>query len=209
VFKIGLFIVFEGPDGSGKSTAAQGVYEYYLDRNESIIHTREPGGTQIGEGIRDLLLDPEHKKMNPRAEALLYAASRAQHVEETIRPELEAGGIVLCERYVFSSLVYQGMVRGLGIKEVKAINDFATAGLKPDLTLYFDPGKTLGLHRIVDRPLDRLEQEGEEFNHSVQESYRKLAQNLSGELTIIDATDSIEEVKMACIKQIENIRGER
>ncbi len=209
MFKIGLFIVFEGPDGSGKSTAAQGVYEYYLGRNESIIHTREPGGTQIGEGIREILLNPEHEKMNSRAEALLYAASRAQHVEETIRPELEAGGIVLCERYVFSSLVYQGMVRGLGVDKIKSINNFATAGLKPDLTLYFDPGDTMSLHRITDRPLDRLEKEGEHFIQSVQDSYQRLARELSGELTIIDATGSIEEVKMACIKQIENIRGER
>lgn len=209
MFKIGLFIVFEGPDGSGKSTAAQGVYEYYLDKNESIIHTREPGGTHIGEDIRELLLDPENRKMNPRAEALLYAASRAQHVEETIRPELEAGGIVLCERYVFSSLVYQGMVRGLGVDEVRAINDFATGGLRPDLTLYLDPGQTMGLHRIVDRPLDRIEQEGEAFSHLVQESYKKLAQDLSGQLTMIDATGTIEEVMRACIEKIEILRGER
>lgn len=144
--------------------------------------------------------------MDYRTEALLYAASRAQHVEEKIIPALDRDYIVLCERYVFSSLIYQGLVRGLGVKEVQEINDFATAGLKPDLTLYFDPGNKSSLHRIVDRPLDRIEQEGLDFSLSVQESYEALSRLKEDEITRIDATQSIEVVISDCLEKIERKR---
>lgn len=201
----GRFIVLEGPDGSGKTTVARSIVDHYKKRGRDIIHTREPGGTDIGEKIRNLVLDPENKKMNPRTEALLYAASRAQHVEEKIRPALEKGVLVLCERYVFSSLVYQGMSRELGIDNIQKINDFATLELEPDLVLYLDPKDDLSRDRIVDRNLDRLEME-DEFTKSVQFNYRILAREKQESLIFIDASKNAEEVFHQCLEEIEKER---
>ena len=133
----GIFITFEGPDGSGKSTISNLVYENLKDKYE-IVKTREPGGTEISEKIRDLILDVNNSSMTDRTEALLYAASRAQHVEEKIIPAINSGKVVICERFVLSSIAYQGYGRGLGEKDIRMINDFATSGLKPDLTFLFD-----------------------------------------------------------------------
>lgn len=181
---MGIFVVFEGPDGSGKSTACQAVFDHFQAQGLRVLHTREPGGTGIGEDVRSILLDPKNKAMDPRTEALLYAASRAQHVEEVILPFLREGGLVLCERYVFSSLVYQGLARGLGLGPVGAINDFAIQGLEPDLTLYLDPGEGSSFHRIMDRDLDRLEGEGEAFNQAVRDHYTELAKRLKDQLSL-------------------------
>ncbi|MDO5037314.1 MAG: dTMP kinase [Tissierellia bacterium] len=206
---MGIFVVFEGPDGSGKSTACQAVYDHYRAQGLRVLHSREPGGTPIGEMIRQILLDPKNKAMGLRTEALLYAASRAQHVEEKIRPFLEEGGLVLSERYVFSSLVYQGMARGLGLEGVQAINDFAIQGVKADLTLYLDPGEASSFHRILDRDLDRLELEGEDFNQGVRAHYMVLAQQKRNEMTFIDATLPKDQVAQACIDAIEEKRREK
>ncbi len=141
----GIFITLEGPDGSGKSTIMKMVADHLRKKNLDILWTREPGGTPIGERIRDIILDDNNQDMAFETEALLYAASRGQHVHEKILPALEKGQIVLCERFILSSLAYQGVGRGLGIERVKAINDFAIKGLRPDLTLFFhvDPATTL------------------------------------------------------------------
>src|SRR5690606_28797625 len=134
----GIFIVLEGPDGSGKSTMAKKIGKYFSDKGREVEFTREPGGTKISEKIRDLILDNNNTEMNYRTEALLYAAARAQLVNEKIIPWLEQGKIVISERFVYSSLVYQGIGRGLGIDEIKNINKFATANIVPDLVLLLD-----------------------------------------------------------------------
>src|SRR5699024_11009411 len=137
----GIFITLEGPDGSGKSTISRNIANYLSEENIDFITTREPGGTKIGEDIRDIILDSNNKKMCPETEALLYAASRGQHVQEKILPSLNKGKVILCERYLFSSLAYQGVGRNLGIEEVKKINDFAIKNVYPDLVNCLDVDK--------------------------------------------------------------------
>lgn len=201
----GKFIVIEGPDGSGKTTVTKSLLEHYEKLGIKIIHTREPGGTQIGERIRELLLDPIFQEMDPKAEALLYAASRAQHVEEKIRPAIEEGYLVLCERYIFSSLVYQGLSRELGVDNILKINNFATLDFEPDMVIYLDPKDQMTRDRITDRPLDRLEQE-EDFGRKVQTNYRILANKMKDSLFIIDASKSPQEVFASCLEEIEKER---
>lgn len=192
-----LFITFEGPDGSGKSTLIAKVSKYLSEKNMDFIETREPGGTYISENIRDLLLDKENKAMSYRAEALLYAASRAQHVDELIRPSLDAGKIVLSDRFVLSSLAYQGAGRALGIDKVQEINDFATGGLKPDIIFFLkiDPETTLDRKRKLDT-VDRLEMESVNFHEKVYKGYLDILDRFKDDenLHIIDATQGVEEV---------------
>ncbi|MDQ0508337.1 Thymidylate kinase [Aedoeadaptatus ivorii] len=204
----GIFVVIEGPDGSGKSTVARGIESYYRLRGVDVISTREPGGTAISEEIRDILLSPENKEMHPRTEALLYAASRAQHVEERIIPALEAGQLVICERFVFSSLVYQGLCRQLGLSAIEAINEFATAGLSADITIYLDSAEHSSLSRIGDRKADRLESD-EGILGSVEENYRILSRKWDDRLVRIDAFLPQEEVLARCIESIEKERNQR
>jgi len=147
----GYFITLEGPDGSGKSTITKLLTSYLKDAGYDVVTTREPGGTQISEKIRKIILDNDNTKMSYIAEALLYAASRAQHVHEKILPALKDGSIVICERFVHSSLVYQGIGRGLGIEKIKEINDFAIQGLTPDITLFFDVDPERALDRKTQR----------------------------------------------------------
>ncbi|MDD7363158.1 MAG: dTMP kinase [Peptoniphilus sp.] len=198
----GVFIVIEGPDGSGKSTMSEGIAKHYLSKGVDVLHTREPGGTKISEKIRTLLLSKDNREMHPRTEALLYAASRAQHVEEVILPALNAGKMVVCERFVFSSLVYQGLCRKLGIVPVEAINDFATGGLSADVTLYLDSAELSSLARISDREADRLESD-EKIRASVEENYRILANNRADQLIRIDASKEKDVVLEHCIEAIE------
>lgn len=206
----GIFITLEGPDGSGKSTIMNLLKDYFHEKNIDIISTREPGGTEIGEEIRQIILDNKHKNMLAETEALLYAASRGQHVHEKILPALELGKIVLCERFILSSLAYQGVGRGLGIEEVKMINDFAIKGIRPDLTLFFhvDPVVTLNRKTNV-KGGDRLEQEGYEFHREVYQGYMKLLKMYPENTQIIDATQSIKEVFSQSIYHIENILKEK
>lgn len=204
----GIFVVIEGPDGSGKSTVARGIESYYRLRGVDVISTREPGGAAISEEIRDILLSPENKEMHPRTEALLYAASRAQHVEERIIPALEAGQLVICERFVFSSLVYQGLCRQLGLSAIEAINEFATAGLSADITIYLDSAEHSSLSRIGDRKADRLESD-EGILGSVEENYRILSRKWDDRLVRIDAFLPQEEVLARCIESIEKERNQR
>lgn len=201
----GKFIVLEGPDGSGKTTVTQALLEHYKKQGVKILHTREPGGTVIGEEIRDLLLDPKNKTMDPRTEALLYAASRAQHVEEKIKPAIDQGYLVICERYIFSSLVYQGLSRELGVDNILKINEFATQDFEPDLVIYLDLHNFDTRDRITERPLDRLERE-EAFIDRVQSNYRILAREMEDSLAMVDASLSPDQVFAQCLEKIEEER---
>ena len=167
----GMFITIEGPDGAGKSTVLKKLVER-LDKAiiPKIITTREPGGILISEKIRHIILDPKRTEMDDRTEALLYASARRQHLVEKVNTALEQGALVLCDRFVDSSLAYQGEARGIGMKEIKEINDFATNGQEPDLTLYLDIEPELGLKRIQRRKeLDRLDQETLAFHYKVRD----------------------------------------
>ena len=195
-----MFITFEGPDGSGKSTIIQKVYDYLIENNYDVIKTREPGGSPIAEKIRNLILDTENTEMGYRTEALLYAASRAQHVEETILPALNENKIVLCDRFLISSLAYQGVGRNLGIENVRKINEFAINGVFPDFVLFFDvdPITTLKRKSSLDTA-DRIEKEGNNFHERVYNGYKEIL-NSEKNIEIIDATQSVEDVFNQCIK---------
>ncbi|MCI6001466.1 MAG: dTMP kinase [Finegoldia magna] len=195
-----MFITFEGPDGSGKSTIIQKVYDYLIENNYDVIKTREPGGSPIAEKIRNLILDTENTEMGYRTEALLYAASRAQHVEETILPALNENKIVLCDRFLISSLAYQGVGRDLGIENVRKINEFGINEVFPDFVLFFDvdPITTLKRKSSLDTA-DRLEKEGNNFHERVYNGYKEIL-NSEKNIEIIDATQSVEDVFSQCIK---------
>jgi dTMP kinase len=171
--KRGGFIVLEGPDKCGKSTQARKLVERLKSLKIGVVHTREPGGTSFAEEIRRILLDPEHR-VEPLAELLLYEAARAQHTEETLRPALRAGKLVVCERYTLSTLVYQGFARGLDLGAVRKANRLATGGLLPDLTIVFDIPDRAFTERDATRRPDRLEREPGSFRRRVRLGYRRL-----------------------------------
>lgn len=190
----GLFIVIEGPDGSGKSTMAKKIGEYFSANGRQIEFTREPGGTNISEKIRELILDNNNTEMDYKTEALLYAAARAQLVSQKIIPWLAAGKIVISERYVYSSLVYQGIGRKLGVDEIKRINDFGTSGLEPDMVLFFDidPQKALERKLNLDGG-DRIENENLSFHQCVYFGYKEIVKNYPNIITI-NAERTAEEI---------------
>lgn len=191
----GLFIVMEGPDGSGKTTQINLLKEYLEEAGYECLITREPGGTVIGEEVRQLILNPEHKEMSPVTEMLLYAASRAQLVHEVIGPALEEGKIVISDRFVDSSIVYQGIARKLGISTVSAVNAPGIDIYRPDGIFFIDLSEAEGLRRKKEQKnLDRMEQEGIDFHHMVSEGYRKV---LSGrpEVMKIDGGRSIDTIQ--------------
>ena len=191
----GLFIVMEGPDGSGKTTQINLLKEYLEEAGYECLITREPGGTVIGEEVRQLILNPEHKEMSPVTEMLLYAASRAQLVHEVIGPALEEGKIVISDRFVDSSIVYQGIARKLGISTVSAVNAPGIGIYRPDGIFFMDVSEAEGLRRKKEQKnLDRMEQEGIDFHHMVSEGYRKV---LSGrpEVMKIDGGRSIDTIQ--------------
>ena len=190
----GFFITFEGPDGCGKSTQIRKLAEYCESLGYTVKLTREPGGSAISEKIRQILLDPENREMCGVAEALLYAAARAQHVEQTIRPAVEAGQIVLCDRFMDSSIAYQAYGRGLG-DDVRIINEFAVQGMQPDLTFFLDIDPAKGLARAASHSKpDRLEQEKLEFHQRVHDGYLALKEIYSSRYVCIDAEQSIEDI---------------
>ena len=191
----GLFIVMEGPDGSGKTTQINLLKEYLEEAGYECLITREPGGTVIGEEVRQLILNPEHKEMSPVTEMLLYAASRAQLVHEVIGPALEEGKIVISDRFVDSSIVYQGIARKLGISTVSAVNAPGIGIYRADGIFFIDLSEAEGLRRKKEQKnLDRMEQEGIDFHHMVSEGYRKV---LSGrpEVMKIDGGRSIDTIQ--------------
>lgn len=169
----GRFVVLEGPDGSGKSTQARALVEWLSNRGIPPLHVRDPGGTRIGERIRAILLDPEHRELAPAAEAMLFMASRAQLVAERIRPALGAGTIVVCERWLPSTICYQGYAGGLSTDEIWRVGRVATGGLDPDLTIVLDVTPETGLGRVGDTP-DLLESRSLEFHRKVRDGYHAL-----------------------------------
>jgi len=195
----GMFITVEGPDGAGKTNLIKRLVKAIeAEDTRPLVVTREPGGSQIAEEIREILLTPRHMNMDPRTEALLLAAGRRQHVVEKIRPALERGDNVLSDRFVDSSIVYQGQARGIGIDVVKEINSFAVEGLKPDLTIYLDVDAEVGLNRIKhkdsNRSQDRLELEKVAFHDEVRKGYHTLIEEEPERFVVIDASQSEEDV---------------
>lgn len=202
----GLFITLEGPDGSGKSTIIKLIGDYLSHKGIDFIMTREPGGTSIGEDIRHIILDNNNTDMGGETEALLYAASRAQHVHEKIIPALDEGKLVLSDRFVLSSLAYQGVGRNLGIENVKKINDFALGGLYPDLILFFHIDPEITLKRKTNGSGgDRLEKEGTDFHNRVYNGYMDLLNLYPENIKLIDASQSKEEVLKCSIEKIEEL----
>ena len=202
----GYLITFEGPDGAGKTTVINELIKQLpKEIQKKTIITREPGGSKISENIRTIILDPANKEMDDRTEALLYAAQRSQHVSEVIRPALEAGKIVLSDRFIDSSLAYQGVGRNLGVEAVKQINDFGTGGLEPDLTIFLDLDPATGLARIEKERAgqeDRLEQEKLAFHQKVYAGYTDLLKRYPDRIKKVDANLPIEEVAANSVKII-------
>lgn len=200
----GLFISMEGPDGAGKSTQIELLRGYLADKGYEIVITREPGGTVISEAIRQLILNREYAEMCPNTELLLYAAARAQLVNEVIRPALEAGKAVICDRFVESSVVYQGIARGMGIDTVYAVNEYALEGLRPQLTFFLDLDAEEGLRRKKKQAeLDRMEAAGLEFHQKVAEGYRMLAEREKERIMRISATLPEEDIHAKIVLAIE------
>ncbi|GAB4242422.1 MAG: hypothetical protein Kow00129_00900 [Thermoleophilia bacterium] len=198
----GLFITFEGLDGTGKSTQLEILASALRGAGHEVVIAREPGGTPLGEAIRDALLDPANAGMSPRAEAFLYTAARVQLVEEVIRPALEAGRIVLCDRYVDSSLAYQGYGRDLGYENIISMNMWATDGLMPDLTIVLMAPEKVRRRRLSDTP-DRLEGAGDDFYRRVEEGYRRLVADHPHRMVAVDAGGSVEEVASRVRRAVE------
>ncbi|MBM7580626.1 dTMP kinase [Jeotgalibacillus terrae] len=193
----GYFITLEGPEGAGKTTAAVEIKRELEVLGYDVMLTREPGGIKIAEKIREVILDPSHTEMDSRTEALLYAAARRQHLAEKVRPALEAGRIVLCDRFIDSSLAYQGHARGLGIDEVWSINQFAIESMMPDCTLYFDITPAEGLKRIeqnAGREVNRLDLEGMAFHEKVYEGYQLVQARFAERIQRIDAAQTLDKV---------------
>ena len=191
----GYFITFEGPDGSGKTTISTEVQKRLTAAGYDAIYTREPGGIDIAEQIRRVILDPKNVNMDAKTEALLYAASRRQHLIEKVLPALEKGQIVICDRFIDSSLAYQGYARGLGIEEVFRINEFAIEGHFPDATVYLNLAYEEGLKRIETRAFkDRLDLETTNFHKLVSKGYEEVLKKYKHRMKIVDARQDIEHV---------------
>ncbi|MNB99727.1 Thymidylate kinase [compost metagenome] len=201
----GFFITLEGGDGAGKTTVLGRVAAYLQNHSMPYIITREPGGIEIAEKIRSIILDPAHTAMDARTEALLYAAARSQHLAEVVEPALQQGLTVLCDRFVDSSLVYQGHARGLGIEQVRNINEFATGGRKPDLTFYLDVDPEVGLSRIAanqDREVNRLDLEKLDFHQKVREGYQLVVQSDPERVVVLDANRPIHMVEQDIVRTL-------
>lgn len=199
----GIFITLEGPDGCGKSTIADLLEEELVKLGKEVVHTREPGGIDIAEQIRSVILDPKNTKMDARTEALLYAASRRQHLVEKVIPALNDGKVIICERFLDSSIAYQGYGREIGAEEIIKINEFAIEGFMPAMTLFLDIDEEEGLKRIENRSFkDRLDQESIDFHHRVKQGYEAVKTLFPERIKIVDASKSIDEVKNTCLKLI-------
>lgn len=200
---MGLFVTFEGVEGSGKTTLINRLYDEMLRLGYPVVKTREPGGNKISEQIRNIILDVDNCEMDYRTEALLYAASRRQHLVEVIRPALEAGATVICDRFLDSSLAYQGYARGLGIEKVYDINLYATEGILPDVTVYIDVAPEEGLSRITNshRKVDRLDLETAAFHTKVREGYLLVAGMFPDRIRVVDGSQPLDRI-YADIKEI-------
>lgn len=195
--KNGYFIVFEGGEGSGKSTILQKIYNWMLEEKKPCIITREPGGIKISEQIREVILDPSNTEMDGRTEALLYAAARRQHLVQKVIPALKEDKIVLCDRFIDSSLAYQGFARGIGIEEIYKINEFAIGEYMPNISILFDIDPKIGLDRInknKSREVNRIDLEKIDFHNKVREGYNEVFETSKGKMIKIDASKTIEQV---------------
>lgn len=189
----GKFITIEGPDGAGKTTQVRKISDYLKSKGFNVLVTREPGGTALGEKLREVLLTSEGESPVPEAEALIYAASRAQLVKKVIEPALDDGFIILCDRFVDSSLAYQGWARGLGIEKLADINGWFLKGVWPDLTIVLDIDPAQSLKRISGKK-DRLESEALEFHRKVREGFLKLSEIYPDRIKVVDASQSPHEI---------------
>ncbi len=201
----GHFITFEGVEGCGKSTQVKMIHNWFLRQHRQVVMIREPGDTAIGDKLREILLDPELKEMTPVTEALLYSASRAQLINETIKPALESGHTVLCDRFLDSSLAYQSYGRGLDFQTVLSINEWAMDGIMPDLTFLFRISAELGLGRTVERNRDRLEQESLDFHRMVEAGYEDLAVKYAERFVLIDGRDPIDRIHQQVIDAVRKL----
>ncbi|MFM8315030.1 MAG: dTMP kinase [Deltaproteobacteria bacterium] len=192
----GFFISFEGGEGAGKSTQIRHLVEFFKSHKIPVELTLEPGGTKIGQKIRELLLDPKHTALSHRAELLLYLADRAQHVEELIVPALKAGKVVITDRYADSSNVYQGLCRKLGLKSTIQLNQYATQGLYPDIAIVLDLPVSAAFARMRQRTLDRMEREKATFHQKVRKGFLLLSQKYPKRIQVVNAHRSEEEVRL-------------
>ncbi|MCA1012954.1 dTMP kinase [Halobacillus halophilus] len=196
----GLFVTFEGGEGAGKSSMLHAIGKELSEEGYQVLETREPGGIEIAEKIRHVILDTSHTAMDARTEALLYAAARRQHLVEKVVPALQEGKIVLCDRFIDSSLAYQGYARGLGMDEVYKVNDFAIEHCMPELTLLFDIEPSEGLSRIAankGREQNRLDLEEIDFHQKVYDAYHQLAGKYPNRIKVINAGQPFDKVKSA------------
>lgn len=209
-----LFISFEGPEGSGKTTQAKRLKEALEDRNDDVLLTREPGGTPIGDAVREILLNPDYDDMTALAELFLYEASRSQHVSEVIEPALENGKIVLSDRFADASLIYQGIARQVGEDTVESLNDLATRSLTPDLTVILDVQPEDGLDRAREtsdnytKEGDRIEQESSEFHRRVRDGYRQLAEREPDRCILLSRDRSIDSIHDEILSHVEALLDE-
>jgi dTMP kinase len=212
---LGLFITFEGPDGSGKSTQIELVANYLRRQGYDIYCTREPGGTAIGDQIRDVLHDVNNTEMSSRAEILLYSASRAQLVEQVILPRLAQGEVVLCDRYADSTYAYQGYGRQLDFATLRAITEFATQHLKPDLTIYLDLAVEVGLKRKAKANAagagewNRMDQLTVDFHQRVRRGYLEMAQQEPERWLIVDASGPVEKINRSICDRLEEVLSQK
>jgi len=193
----GFLVSLEGPEGAGKTSVLEALIPVLEDRGVEVLTTREPGGVLIGEKIREVILDPSHTEMDPKTELLLYIASRRQHLVEKVLPALAAGKLVIMDRFIDSSVAYQGFGRGLDIDAIDWLNQFATDGLKPDLTIYFDIEVEEGLARISansDREVNRLDMEGLDLHRKVRQGYLTLIEREGNRIEKIDASLPLDQV---------------
>lgn len=200
----GFFVVFDGCEGAGKSTQARLLTKELRTAGHEVVLTREPGGTAIGEGIREVLLDAKQKDLDARTETLLFAAARANHVYNVIKPAMQRGAIVVCDRFVASTLAYQGAGRGLGLMTVGRVSEFATGGLRADLTIVLDIDPAVGLKRAGEQAVkDRMEGEGLAFHQTVRKAFLDLARQDPDRYLVVDARRSPELIAESLLAEVE------
>ncbi len=202
----GKFITFEGTDGSGKTTQIKLLEDYLKGKGYEVVLSREPGGTKVSELIRDLILDPANNEIVPLTEMILYAASRAQHVAQVIKPSIEAGKIVICDRFVDSSYAYQGSGRGVDLKIIADVNRVAIDGISPDITFFLDIDPETAIKRRINATgADRIEQEKLDFHKRVYEGYKKMSLLFPDRIMTIDAEKPIDEISSQINKYIDSV----
>lgn len=202
----GKFITVEGTDGAGKSTQIELLVKYLKNNGFEVVVTREPGGTSISEKIREIILDVDNSEMSDITEALLYAASRAQHISQKIKPAVEAGKVVICDRFVDSSIAYQGYARGLDMSLIEDVNMYAVDGMTPDATLFFDIKPEIGIARKKNvQSLDRIEKEALDFHYKVYNGYKELLEKYPQRIKRIDAQMDVEEVHTQVVEVLKEI----